>query len=77
MEHPLISGLDKLTEEELTQKIYELNSKLYIAARSGNGILANQVRMALESYQNRYQTLVQERAEQQANTAHLDKINIK
>jgi hypothetical protein len=77
MEHPLITGLDKLTEEELTQKIYELNNKLMIAARSGNGVLANQVRMALESYQNRYQSLVRERNEQANTSAHLDKIQIK
>jgi hypothetical protein len=77
MEHPLITGLEKLTEEEVTQKIYELTNKLMIASRSGNALLANQVRMALESYQNRYQALQQERNEQANKDAHLDKINIK
>ena len=77
MEHPLITGLDNLTEEELTQKIYELNNKLMIAARSGNGVLANQVRMALESYQNRYHAVIRERNEQASANAHLDKIQIK
>ena len=54
MEHPLIGGLDDLTVEELSSKVSELNNKLSIATRSGNGHLCNQIRMALESYQNKY-----------------------
>jgi hypothetical protein len=77
MEHPLITGLDKLTEEDLTQKIYELNNKLMIAARSGNGLLVNQIRMALESYQNRYNQVIAERNQQANTNSHLDKIQIK
>jgi oligoribonuclease NrnB/cAMP/cGMP phosphodiesterase (DHH superfamily) len=54
MEHPLISSLDNLTAEQLTEKISELNKKLGIAYRTGNGYLCDQIRMALESYQNMY-----------------------
>jgi argininosuccinate lyase len=60
MEHPLIGSLETLTEEELSKKIGELSTKLSIAARSGNGHLCNQIRMALESYQNTYQARLQE-----------------
>jgi hypothetical protein len=54
MEHPLIGSLDELTLEELGAKINELGKKLSIAARTGNGHLCNQIRMALETYQNKY-----------------------
>lgn len=54
MEHPLIPNLDNLTAEELLNKITELNKKLSIALRTGNHYLCNQLRMAIESYQNKY-----------------------
>ena len=75
MEHPLVQGLDKLTEEEILDKISELNKKLAIAARTGNGFLTNQVRMALESYQNRYQSLQQEKNDNNENP-FLNRIDI-
>jgi predicted metal-dependent peptidase len=55
MEHPLISSLDSLTADQLQEKISELNKKLGIAYKTGNAYLCDQVRMALESYQNKYQ----------------------
>lgn len=55
MEHPLISNLDGLTEQELLDKINELNRKLGIAYQTGNGHLCNQLRMAIESFQSKYQ----------------------
>jgi hypothetical protein len=55
MEHPLIANLEDLTVEQLQEKITELNKKLGIAHRAGNTYLYNQVAMALESYQNKYQ----------------------
>jgi hypothetical protein len=58
MEHPLIPNLDSLTTEELQSRISELNKKLSIAYRSGNGHLCNQIRMALENYNNKYQEKV-------------------
>jgi hypothetical protein len=58
MEHPLIPNLDSLTTEELQSRISELNKKLSIAYKSGNGHLCNQIRMALENYNNKYQEKV-------------------
>jgi hypothetical protein len=55
MEHPLIPNLDDLTEQQLLDKITELNRKLGIAYNTGNSYLCNQIRMAIESYQTKYQ----------------------
>ena len=55
MEHPLINSLEDLTADQLLEKITELNRKLGIALRSGNADLCNQLRMAIESFQNKYQ----------------------
>lgn len=54
MEHPLIPNLDSLSEQELLDKISELNRKLGIAYNTGNAYLCNQIRMAIESYQTKY-----------------------
>lgn len=54
MEHPLVENLDNLSLDQLQEKISELTKKLGIAMRTGNAHLCNQVRMALESYQNKY-----------------------
>ena len=54
MEHPLIPNLDGLSAEQLLEKIIELNKKLSISMRTGNHYLCNQLRMAIESYQNKY-----------------------
>ena len=55
MEHPLIGNLDSLSEQELLEKITELNRKLSIAYQTGNNYLCNQLRMAIESYNGKYQ----------------------
>jgi hypothetical protein len=55
MEHPLIGSLDEFTAEQLLDKITELNQKLSIAMRMGNTYLCNQIRMAIESHQSKYQ----------------------
>lgn len=55
MEHPLIGSLDEFTSEQLLEKITELNRKLGIAYRMGNNDLCNQIRMAVESHQAKYQ----------------------
>lgn len=78
MEHPLIGDISSLTVEELGTKVSELQKKLSIAQRSGNGHLSNQIRMALESYYNVYQAKLQD-SYQKANTTNIDfenKINI-
>ena len=77
MEHPLIGSLDEQTLEELGNKISELSKKLGIAARTGNGQLCNQIRMAMENYQNMYQTRLQESYKKaQGDSNFDDKINI-
>ena len=78
MEHPLIGNLDTLTVEDLSKKITDLNNKLAIAARTGNGHLCNQIRMAVESYQNKYQDKVQETYRKQIEDSNFNsKIDIK
>ena len=77
MEHPLIGSLEELTLEELSAKVNELTKKLSIAARSGNGRLCDQIRMAMENYQNMYQTRLQESYRKaQGDNNFDDKINI-
>ena len=55
MEHPLIGSLEDFTPEQLLEKITELSRKLGIAYGMGNGHLCNQIRMAIESHQAKYQ----------------------
>ena len=55
MEHPLIGSLEDFTPEQLLEKITELSRKLGIAYSMGNHDLCNQLRMAIESHQNKYQ----------------------
>lgn len=59
MEHPFINSLEDLTIEQLGSKISELHKKLSIAHRMGNGYLCDQIRMALNSYNNKYQQKMQ------------------
>ena len=74
MEHPLINDIGKLDEQQLIDKITELNSKLTIAMRMGNAGLINQVRMALESYQRKLSEL--HAAERNKDDKFEDKIDI-
>ena len=73
MEHPLIGDLNDLTLEELNTKISDLYKKLNFAVQTGNGHLCDQIRMALESYNTKYQAKLQE-----SNKSHNfdDKIKI-
>jgi hypothetical protein len=59
MEHPFINSLEDLTIEQLGSKISDLHKKLSIAHRMGNGYLCDQIRMALNSYNNKYQQKMQ------------------
>lgn len=78
MEHPLIGNIDELTIDEITTKISDLNNKLNIVMRSGNGQLCNQIRMALETYQNKYQEKLQSSYKKEGGDVNFDnKINIK
>ena len=60
MEHPLIGDLSNLTLDVLGEKIADLNRKLSMAMRTGNGHLCNQIRMAIESHNVKYQEKLQE-----------------
>ena len=55
MEHPLIGSLEHFTADQLLTTITELNRKLGVAHRMGNSDLCNQIRMAIESHQAKYQ----------------------
>ena len=78
MEHPLIDSLDSLTVDELGAKLGELQKKLGIAQRSGNAHLCNQIRMAIESYQSKYNEKLQASYKKDLADAKVDtsKINI-
>ena len=71
MEHPLINDLSNLSVDELGAKISELQKKLGIATRSGNAHLCNQIRMALENYQNKYSEKMQEMYQRQMQNNNL------
>ena len=60
MEDPLIGDLSNLTLDELGEKIADLNKKLSMAMRTGNGHLCNQIRMAIESHNVKYQEKLQD-----------------
>jgi hypothetical protein len=78
MEHPLVGNLDDLSVDQLTTQISDLSRKLGIASRTGNAHLCNQIRMALESYQNKYQEKLQADYAKKLSDAKIDstKINI-
>lgn len=75
MEHPLIGDLNDLTLDELSTRVADLNQKLSMAMRTGNGHLCNQIRMAIESYQTKYQEKLQE-SYKKSNANFDDKIKI-
>jgi hypothetical protein len=80
MEHPLIGDINNLTIDELSAKVSELSNKLNIAIGMGNAHLCNQIRMALETFRNKYQDKLQESYKKQEEASHInfdDKINIK
>ena len=71
MEHPLIGYLDQLTVDELTTIISDLNRKLGIAMRSGNAHMCNQIRMAIESHNVKYQEKLQASYQKVVDDSHL------
>lgn len=77
MEHPLINDIGDLTLDQLQTKINELNKKLNIAMRGGNAALIGQIRMVLETFNNKYQAKLQEQQNKgSAGPDFSDKINI-
>ena len=53
MTHPLTQNLSKLSDQELSRKMAELNKKLGQASRT-NYMLANQIMMVIEDYHFEY-----------------------
>ena len=53
MEHPLIGNIDSLTNDELMEKITDLNNKYTICMRTGNHQVLGQLQMAMETYKNK------------------------
>lgn len=72
MEHPLIGDVSQLSLEELNNKVTDLYKKLAIAQRSGNAYLCNQIRMALETYNNQYQAKLRESYRTNNDTPNFD-----
>lgn len=52
MFNPLLPDLKKLKDQEIEDKITELMKKYTIAAKSGQGMLCNQILVILESYKS-------------------------
>jgi hypothetical protein len=80
MEHPLIGDIDNLTTDELNARVSDLSNKLNIAAGMGNAHLCDQIRMALETFRNKYKDKLQDSYKKQEKISHInfdDKINIK
>lgn len=77
MEHPLIGDISALSVEQLGNTVADLQKKLGIAQRTGNGHLTNQIRMALETYHNAYSARLQQSYQQAASSHNFsDKIDI-
>ena len=76
MEHPLVGNLDELSVDQLSSQISDLSRKLGIATRTGNAHLCNQIRMALESYQNKYHEKIQSDYAKKLAAAKIDTTKI-
>ena len=72
--HPLTQDLTKLTDEELNQKYNELQKKMTVSYRMGNGDLIAQISMVMEDFQReiqaRNQKLMDQSNEQAAKYAN-------
>ena len=78
MEHPLINDINDLSIDDLQKRITDLNKKLSFAMRIGNAQLVSQIRMALETFNNKYQDRMRELSDKQnrPGSDFSDKINI-
>jgi hypothetical protein len=50
MEHPLITGADELTDQEISDKIQDLQKRYSMAMRMYKQGMAAQIVMAIDSY---------------------------
>lgn len=74
MEHPLIGDISQITQEDLLARISELHKKLAIAQRTGNTHICNQIRMAIETFQNAYQQRLRDQARRDPDAPNFDAI---
>jgi len=74
MEHPLIGDISQITAEDLLTRISDLNRKLTIAQRIGNAHLCNQLRMAIETFQNAYQQKLRDSQRRDPDAPNFDAI---
>ena len=80
MEHPLIGDINNLTIDELSARVSDLSNKLNMAAGTSNAHLCDQIRMAMETFRNKYQEKLQDSYKKEKEISHInfdDKINIK
>lgn len=73
MEHPLVGNFDQYNDEELQEKITELNKKILIAHRMGNAQLIGQLQMALEAFKSHQYNRSQQK---KSDSGYDDKIDI-
>jgi hypothetical protein len=52
MYHPLLDDPSKLKDQDLENKILDLSRKYHIAARMGQGGVAQQINVALDAYKS-------------------------
>ena len=74
MEHPLIGDISGVSQEDLLTRIADLNKKLSIAQRGGNAYLCNQLRMAIETFQNAYQQRLRDGQKRDPDAPNFDAI---
>lgn len=55
MFHPLLPDLKDIKDQDLENKITELTSKYYTAARFGNGSVCSQIAVVIEQYKEELQ----------------------
>lgn len=67
MFNPLIPDLSKLKNDDIDNKIIELMQKYSIAARSGQGMICNQIAVILEMYKQEQSKRNQESLKKLAN----------
>jgi len=72
MEHPFINNLDDQTATQLSEKITELYKKLNYSARMGNAHLCDQIRLAINSYESKYQQKIREELEDNPYKMNID-----
>jgi len=73
MEHPLVGNFDQYNDDELQEKINEINNKILMAYKMGNTQMIGQLQMALESFRA-HQT--QRNQKNHTDGDHEDKIDI-